>query len=465
MTLPVDRGQDVRAASNEGSSSTPEAAALQHLSRAERSVADIPGITDRAAQRDVRCCAVVGSGTMGGGIAMAFANAGVAVRLLDVDQAALDRGLGLIRGNYDTSVRRGRLTPGQVEQRMALIAPTTRYEDLADADLAIEAVFEDMALKQKIFAALDRVMRPGAILATNTSTLDINVIGAATARPGDVLGLHFFSPAHVMRLLEIVRTEHTAGDVLATAFALAGRLGKIGVLSKVSYGFIGNRMMDPYAREAERLVLEGAEPGEVDAVLEEFGMAMGILAVFDMAGIDVGVRVRRANPEQVPRDDPTFYRASQVLFDQGWLGQKTGRGYYRYEPGSRERRRHDEAVALLAAEGRRLGIARSAPIPRQEILERCLFAMINEGAKLLEEGVALRPGDIDVVYTSGYGFPRARGGPMFYADQIGLDTIVAGIDRQARSGNARDWQASALLRQLAASGSSFSAWAAEHVKG
>src|SRR5690606_21121275 len=352
-----------------------------------------------------------------------------------------------------------KMTAQDVERRMGLITPTTRYEDFADVDLAIEAVFEDMALKKKIFTELDRVMKPGAILATNTSTLDINEIGAVTKRPGDVIGLHFFSPANVMRLLEIVRTDRTANDVLATAFALAKKLRKIGVLSKVSYGFIGNRMMDPYAREAERLALEGADPAEVDGALEEFGMAMGILAVFDMAGVDVGVKARRANPDHVPKDDPTFYRASQVLFDQGWLGQKSGKGYYRYEAGSRERLRHDAALELLAEEGRKLGVARETPISREEMVERCVFAMINEGARLLEEGVALRPGDIDVVYTSGYGFPRRRGGPMVHADQIGLDAVLAGLEKYSKGRHARDFEPSKLLRQLAEAGSTFAAWA------
>jgi 3-hydroxyacyl-CoA dehydrogenase len=274
-----------------------------------------------------------------------------------------------------------------------------------------------------------------------------------------VVGLHFFSPANVMRLLEIVRTDQTSNEVLATSFALAKKLKKIGVLSKVSYGFIGNRMMDPYAREAERLALEGADPADVDAALEDFGMAMGILAVFDMAGVDVGVKARRANPDHVPQDDPTFYRASQVLFDQGWLGQKSGKGYYRYEAGSRERLRHEAALQLLAEEGRKLGVARATAPSPQEIVERCIFAMINEGAKLLEEGVALRPGDIDVVYTSGYGFPRRRGGPMFYADHIGLDTVLAGLEKYGRSGSARDWKPAQLLRKLAGEGSTFAAWA------
>ncbi len=421
-------------------------------------MSDVPGIGAADLPRAISSCGVIGSGTMGGGIAMAFANVDLPVVLLDLDQAALDRGLAVIRRNYEVSVKRGKLAPADVDTRMSLIRGSTRYADLAGVDVAIEAVFEDLELKQRIFSALDRVLKPGAILATNTSTLDINRIAAVTTRPQDVVGLHFFSPANVMRLLEIVRTDTTGSDVIATAFALATRLRKVGVLSRVCFGFIGNRMMDPYAREAERLVLEGATPAEVDAALEEFGMAMGILAVFDMAGVDVGVKARRANPERQPAADPTFYRASQVLFDHGWLGQKSGKGYYRYEAGARERLQHVAALDLLHAEGRRLGIARTDSISKAEIVERCMYSMINEGARILEEGVALRPGDIDVVYTAGYGFPRGRGGPMFYADEIGLDTVLAGLAKYARQG-AADWEPAALLKALATTGSTFAAWA------
>jgi 3-hydroxyacyl-CoA dehydrogenase len=438
---------------------TPDSAAAQHLLMAEQAVADVPGVTAADKPRDTTRCGIVGSGTMGGGIAMAFANADIPVVLLDLDQAALDRGLAMIRRNYDISVKRGRISAAEVERRLGLIHGSTRYADLADVDIAIEAAFEDMAIKQRIFATLDEVMRSGAVLATNTSTLDINRIAAVTRRPQDVVGLHFFSPANVMRLLEIVRTDSTGNDVIATAFALAKKLGKVGVLSRVCFGFIGNRMMDPYAREAERLVLEGASPAQVDAALEEFGMAMGILAVFDMAGIDVGVKVRRAHPDRQPKDDPTFYRASQLLFEQGWLGQKSGRGYYRYEKGSRERLPHAEALQLLAEEGRRLGVARQGPISNTEIVQRCIFPLINEGARILEEGVALRPGDIDVVYTAGYGFPRQRGGPMFFADQIGLDTVLAGLERFGAQDRGADFEPAALLKTLARSGSSFTAWA------
>ncbi|MET0290784.1 MAG: 3-hydroxyacyl-CoA dehydrogenase NAD-binding domain-containing protein, partial [Steroidobacteraceae bacterium] len=429
--LPFEQGLAVERAISDGSLQTPESRAMRHLFFAERAVTDVPGIGKGDKPREIKSAGIIGSGTMGGGIAMAFANAGIAVTLIDLDQGALDRGLATVRKNYDVTVKRGKLTPADVEQRMTLINGSTSYDSLKDVDLVIEAVFEEMTLKKKIFAELDRVCKPGAILATNTSTLDINEIAAATKRPQDVIGLHFFSPANVMRLLEIVRSDSTGKDVIASAFALAKKIKKVGVLAKVCFGFIGNRMMDPYAREAQRLVLEGAKPAQVDSALESFGMAMGILAVFDMAGVDVGVKVRKANPDK-GSSDPSFYRADQVLFGQTWLGQKSGKGYYKYEQGSRERHEHPEALALLAAEAKSLGIAQRTDITAEEIVERCIYSMINEGAKILEEGVALRPGDIDVVYTSGYGFPRRRGGPMFFADEIGLATVLAGIEKYGK---------------------------------
>ena len=345
---------------SDGSLQTPESKAMRHLFFAERAVADVPGITEADKPRTIGSVGIIGSGTMGGGIAMAFANVDVPVVLLDVDQAALERGIGVIRKNYEASVKRGRMTPADVDKRMGLIKPSTKLRGFRRRGPGHRGRVRGHGLKKKIFAELDRVMKPGAILATNTSTLDINQIATAPSGPGDVVGLHFFSPANVTRLLEIVRTDTISRDVLATAFAMAKKVKKIGVVSKVSYGFIGNRMMDPYAREAERLTLEGATPADVDGALEDFGMGMGILAVFDMAGVDVGVKARRANPDHVPKDDPTFYRASQVLFDQGWLGQKSGKGYYRYESGfARAAAASDEALKLLAEEGTKLGIRRS----------------------------------------------------------------------------------------------------------
>ncbi len=387
---------------------------------------------------------------MGRGIAMAFANAGLPVHLLDVDDAAVDRALQLIREEYGRRVSKGRMSAGEVDERMALIRGTVDYGDFADADVVIEAVFEVMALKKAVMGRLDAACKAGAVIASNTSTLDVAEIATATGRAADVVGLHFFSPAQVMRLLEIVRTGDSADEVLATSMALAKKLGKVGVLSGNSYGFIGNRMMEPYGREAERMVLEGVNPRRIDEILQRFGMAMGILAVYDMAGVDVGYKVRQERRDLLP-DDPAYCRASSMLAERGMLGQKTGAGFYRYEKGSRERLDNPEALAMFASEARRLGIAQR-DVSDEEIEQRCLFALINEGARVLEEGVALRAADIDVVYTSGYGFPRHRGGPMYYADTVGLDAICARIDAFARGLDARYWQVSGLLRRLAESG-------------
>jgi 3-hydroxyacyl-CoA dehydrogenase len=431
-----------------------ESRALRHLFFAERETRKIPGLPEQVRPRPVRRVGIVGAGTMGGGIAMAFANAGIPVTILDAHQSALDAGLAKIRANYQRSVSRGSLKPDQMEARLQLIAPTLDFSALGDVDLMIEAVFEKMPLKKDTFARLDQVAKPGAILATNTSTLNIDEIAAATRRPQDVLGLHFFSPANVMPLLEIVRARHTADDVLITALEIARTIRKVGVVAKVCYGFIGNRMMDPYGREAERCLLEGATPEQVDTALESFGMAMGILAVFDLAGVDIGHLTRLALGDAFSKD-PTYYRPSAMLTERGWLGQKTGRGYYRYENG---RRIPDpEVVELFHQEGRRLGVPQRKP-SAEEIRDRCLFALINEGARVLEEGIALRASDIDVVYTSGYGFPRYRGGPMFYADTVGLKNIYDRIIEFQRTLDARHWQPAPLLERLAKSNSTFRQW-------
>lgn len=431
-----------------------ESRALRHLFFAEREARKIPGLPEQVRPRPVRRIGIVGAGTMGGGIAMAFANAGIPVTILDANQPALDAGLARIRANYQRSVARGSLKPDQMEARLQLIAPTLDFSALGDVDLVIEAVFEKMPLKQETFARLDQVAKPGAILATNTSTLDIDEIAAATRRPQDVLGLHFFSPANVMPLLEIVRARRTADDVLITALEIARTIRKVGVVAKVCYGFIGNRMMDPYGREAERCLLEGATPEQVDTALESFGMAMGILAVFDLAGVDIGHLTRLARGDAFSKD-PTYYRPSAMLTERGWLGQKTGRGYYRYENG---RRIPDpEVVELIHQEGRRLGVPQRKP-SAEEIRDRCLFALINEGARVLEEGIALRASDIDVVYTSGYGFPRHRGGPMFYADTVGLKNIYDRIIEFQRTLDARYWQPAPLLQRLAQANATFRQW-------
>jgi 3-hydroxyacyl-CoA dehydrogenase len=436
-----------------------EGRAFRHLFFSERELRKIPGLPADVKSRPIKKVGIVGAGTMGGGISMCFANAGIPVIIVDAKQEALDRGLATIRKNYERSVSRGSLQPEQMEQRLALIKPTLDYAALGDADLIIEAVFENMALKKEIFGKLDAVAKPGAILGTNTSTLDIDEIAAVTKRPQDVIGLHFFSPANVMRLLEIVQCAKTAPDVVMTALDVAKTIKKVGVVAKVCYGFIGNRMMDPYGREAERCVLEGATPEEVDGALEDFGMAMGILAVYDMAGIDIGHLTRVARAHLLPKD-PTFYRPTALLTERGWLGQKTGRGYYRYDGADRKRTPDAEAIAMFAEEAKRLGVPQRKP-SKQEIQERCLYAMINEGALLLEEGVAIRASDIDIVYTAGYGFPRYRGGPMFYADTVGLKAIYDKILEFQKALDPQYWQPAPLLEKLAKAGSSFAQWQAE----
>jgi 3-hydroxyacyl-CoA dehydrogenase len=436
-----------------------EGRAFRHLFFGERELRKIPGLPTDVQSRPIKKVGIVGAGTMGGGISMCFANAGIPVTIVDAKQEALDRGLATIRKNYERSVSRGSLQPGQMEQRLALIKPTLDYAALGDADLVIEAVFENMALKKEIFGKLDAVAKAGAILGTNTSTLDIDEIAAVTKRPQDVIGLHFFSPANVMRLLEIVQCAKTAPDVVMTALDVAKTIKKVGVVAKVCYGFIGNRMMDPYGREAERCVLEGATPEEVDGALEDFGMAMGILAVYDMAGIDIGHLTRVARAHLLPKD-PTFYRPTALLTERGWLGQKTGRGYYRYDGADRKRTPDPEAIAMFAEEAKRLGVPQRKP-SKQEIQERCLYAMINEGALLLEEGIAVRASDIDIVYASGYGFPRYRGGPMFYADTVGLKVIYDKIMEFQKTLDPQYWQPAPLLEKLARAGSSFAQWQAE----
>ena len=457
---PFDEGLEVEKAVSASLQQATEARALRHLFFAEREVRKIPGLSPSVTPRPIGRIGIIGAGTMGGGIAMAFANAGLPVTMVDAKQEALDRARATIRKNYERSVSRGSLAADQMEARMKLIALALDYTAVATADLIIEAVFENMDLKKKIFAKLDQIAKPGAILGTNTSTLDIDEIAAVTKRPQDVIGLHFFSPANVMPLLEIVQAKKTADDVLVTALEIAKKVRKVGVVAQVCYGFIGNRMMDPYAREAEHCVLEGATPEEVDSALEAFGMAMGILAVFDMAGVDIGHLTRVAQGNAFD-NDPTFYRPSAMLTERGWLGQKAGRGYYRYEDGKRVV--DQEVITLLHAEGSRLGVPQRKP-SAEEIRERCLYAMINEGARVLEEGIAFRASDIDVVYASGYGFPRYRGGPMFYADSVGLKKIYDRILEFQRSLDSRYWQPAPLLEKLAKAGSSFGQWQAEQAR-
>ena len=435
---------------------TVESRALVHVFFAERETRKVPGLPPEVRARPIRSAGVVGAGTMGGGIAICFANAGVPVTVLDMSAQALERGLGTVAATYDSMVRRGRISAADKEARLALIRGSVAYADLGEADVIIEAVFESLELKRQVFAAIDAVAKPGAVLATNTSTLDIGAIAAATGRPEDVIGLHFFSPANVMPLLEVVRTDRTSAEVVRTALDLARPLRKTPVLARVCYGFIGNRMMEGYAREAQRMLLEGATPGQVDGALERWGMAMGILAVFDMAGIDVGVNVHRANADKYP-PDPTYYQADVALHAAGRLGQKSGRGYYRYQPGDRTRHEDPEAIALLQATAARLAVPRRSHTDA-EIVERCVYPLINEGIRILDEGVALRPGDVDVVWTAGYGFPRYRGGPLFYADTVGLRAVRDGMLKYRDLFGPMHWQPAALLERLVGEGRTLADW-------
>ncbi len=430
--------------------------AAAHLGAAERDAANT-GLPDDTPRRDIRRVAVVGAGTMGSGIAIAMANAGLGVALIDADTAALDRGTQRLRDLYASSVKRGKLNEVEVAQRLARIAPSPSLEAAADADLVVEAVFEDLGLKQAVFRELDAMAKPGAILATNTSGLDIGAIAAVTTRPQDVVGAHFFSPAHVMRLLEVVRTDTTAPDVVATLMALGPRIGKAAVLARVYPGFIGNALFRQYNREAHFLVEDGALPHEVDAALERFGYAMGIFAVHDMAGNDVGYPTRKA---QIATRDATrrWNDLILTLVEQGRLGQKSGKGWYRYEPSSRKPLRDPELEAFIIVESARMGITRRA-ISGDETLERCLFGMVNEGARLLEKGIALRASDIDIVYVTGYGFPPAQGGPMFMADRIGLAHVADAVKRLHAQHGAW-WEPAPLLLRLAAQGGGFASWRA-----
>jgi 3-hydroxyacyl-CoA dehydrogenase len=455
-TLPFEDGLLYETELANGAKVTDESKALVHVFFAERDTRKVPGLPADARARVIASGGVVGAGTMGGGIAICFANAGLPVTVLDTTREALDRGLDVIGKTYDSMVKRGRLTEDEKVQRMSLIRGTLNYADLAGADVVIEAVFESIELKGKIFRALDEVAKPGAILATNTSTLDVTAIAAATRRPQDVVGLHFFSPANVMPLLEVVRTDSTAPAVIKTALDLAKSLRKTPVLARVCYGFIGNRMMEGYAREAERMTLEGATPRQVDGALEAWGMAMGILAVFDMAGIDVGVNVHRANADRYP-PDPSYYQADVALHAAGRLGQKSGKGYYRYLPGDRARHDDPQTIQILADTAKRLAVPQRQH-SADEIVERCVYPLINEGIRILEEGIASRAGDVDVVWCAGYGFPRYRGGPLFYADAIGLKTVYDGILKYRDQFGPVHWDPAPLLTRLVTEGRTLSDW-------
>ncbi len=424
---------------------------LIHVFFGEREVAKIPGIPKDIAQIPVNKAAVVGAGTMGGGIAMVFANAGIPVLLKETDQAALDRGLAIIKKNYANSVKKGRFSQEQMDQRMARITPTLTYDGFDGVDMVIEAVFEGMALKKQIFSELDKVVKQGAILASNTSTLNIDEIASATSRPQWVIGTHFFSPANVMRLLEIVRGKATSKEVIATCMALSKKLGKVGVLVGNCRGFVGNRMFHPYRREAQFLVEEGATVEAVDQALYNFGMAMGPLATGDLAGLDVGWRIRKEFGDI--RDTSTRQPLLEDrLCEKGMYGQKTGAGWYKYDA-DRKPMHNPEIDGLIGQARKDAGIT-PRTVSDEEIVDRIIYALVNEGARILEEGYALRAVDIDIIYINGYGFPAYRGGPMWYADAVGLKKVYARIQEfEKQHGNL--WAPAPLLKQLAEEGKTF----------
>lgn len=433
-----------------------QSAAMRHLFFAERQAAKVDGLAKDTPVRAIQSVGIIGGGTMGGGIAMNFANVGIPVALLEINSDALARGQEIIAKNYATTVGKGKLTADSAEQRKSLISGTIDYTDLAQADLIIEAVFENLQIKQEVFAKLDTVCKPGAILATNTSYQDVDAIAAATQRPEDVIGLHFFSPANVMKLLEVVRGEKTADDVIATAMAVAKTIQKVPVLAKVCYGFIGNRMLRYYFREVQLCLIEGATPEQIDGAMEAWGMAMGPLAVSDLAGLDVGYKAREGLTQE-QKGDPKTYRVADVLVENGRLGQKSGAGFYRYDPQTRARISDPEVMAVVQAEAQALGVTRRE-FSDEEIVDRLILALVNEGAQILAEGIAQRASDIDIVYVFGYGFPAVRGGPMFYADQSGLQRIHGKICEFRDKLDADNWQPAPLLAQLAAEDKTFAQW-------
>jgi 3-hydroxyacyl-CoA dehydrogenase len=451
---PFDEGMKVERTLFEELLGSTESASLRHAFFAERAAAKIPDVPEDTPSRPIKAAAVIGAGTMGGGITMNFLNAGIPVTLLETKQDALDRGIATIRKNYEGTAKKGRMTQEQVEQRMAMITPTLAYADLAQADIVVEAVFEDMDVKKTVFETLDATMKPGAILASNTSTLDVDRIAGFTRRPQDVIGTHFFSPANVMRLLEIVRGNATAKDVLATTMALSKKIKKVGVVSGVCDGFIGNRMIEQYSRQAGFLLDEGCTPQQVDGALERFGFAMGPFRMGDLAGNDVGWYIRKRRYLEKP--DLRYSKTADLLCELGRYGQKTSAGWYDYKPGDRTAHPSSVVEAMLVEERARLGVT-PRQVTDEEIVHRLLFAMVNEAAYILEEGIAIRASDIDIIYLTGYGFPRYRGGPMFYADTVGLPKVVEIMNGFAANPNADPsfWKPAPLLAKLAAAGKRF----------
>ena len=433
---------------------TTESRALRHIFMAERAASKIPDVPADTPQRDIRSIAVIGAGTMGGGIAMNFLNAGIPVKMLEMKQDALDRGVATIRKNYEAQVKKGKLKQDKYEQRMSLLSTTLRYDELKEADMVIEAVFEEMGVKEKVFKELDRVMKPGAILASNTSTLDMNQIAGFTKRPQDVIGTHFFSPANIMKLLEVVRAEKTAKDVLATVMALGKKIKKTSVVSGVCDGFIGNRMIEQYSRQAGFLLEEGCTPAQVDKAVEKFGFAMGPFRMGDLAGNDIGWAIRKRRYQEKP--GMKYSKTADLLCEMGRYGQKTGAGWYDYVPGKRDAIPSQVVVDMIDKHRKAIGVT-PRKIGDEEIVQRLVYSLVNEGARILEDGIASKASDIDMVYLTGYGFPIHRGGPMLYADQVGLFNVVQSMNRFAQNplDDASFWQPAPLLARLAAESKTF----------
>ena len=433
---------------------SPESRALRHLFTAERAASKIADVPADTPLRDIKSVAVIGAGTMGGGIAMNFLNAGLPVKLLEMKQDALDRGIATIRKNYEAQLKKGKLKQDKYEQRMSLLTCTLSYDDLSAADIVIEAVFEEMSAKEKVFKELDRVMKPGAILATNTSTLDVNKIANFTQRPQDVVGLHFFSPANVMKLLEVVRADKTAKDVMATVMAVAKKIRKTAVVSGVCDGFIGNRMIDQYGRQAGFLLDEGCTPAQVDKAIEKFGFAMGPFRMSDLAGNDISWAIRKRRYQEMPA--MKYSKTADLLCEQGRFGQKMGAGWYDYVHGKRDAIPNADVVAMITSHRQSIGIT-PRKISDEEIVQRLVFSLVNEAAHILEEGIAAKASDIDSASVFGYGFPAHRGGPMLYADQVGLFNVVQAMKRFAQNplDDAHFWQPAPLLLKLVAEGKTF----------
>jgi 3-hydroxyacyl-CoA dehydrogenase len=433
---------------------TPESRALRHAFFGERAASRISDVPDDTPLRAIKSAAVIGAGTMGGGITMNFVNAGIPVKMLEIKQEALDKGIATIRKNYENSAKKGKLTAEDVEKRMALITPATTYEQIKDADIVVEAVFEEMGVKQQVFTQLDAVMKPGAILATNTSTLDVNKIADFTKRPQDVIGTHFFSPANVMKLLEIVRGAKTSKDVLATTMKLAKTIKKTGVLSGVCDGFIGNRMIEQYSRQGLYMLEEGASPQQVDKAIEKIGFAMGPFRMGDLAGNDIGWSIRKRR--YIDQPNLQYPKIADKLCELGRFGQKTGKGWYLYQPGKRDALVDPEVENLIAEHRKSIGIT-PRKLTDDEIVNRLVLALVNEGAKILDEGIAQRASDIDMIYLTGYGFPLHRGGPMLYADIMGLYNVIAKMEQFASNphGDKAFWKPAPLLLKLVAEGKSF----------